>query len=828
MSNKRAKKVLLIGWDAADWKVMNPLMDAGQMPTLEKLVNGGVMGNITTLDPPISPMLWTSIGTGMRPYKHGISGFTEPDPAGNQIRPVSVTSRKVKALWNILGQQGLKTHVVGWWPSHPAEPINGIYVSNNFQLADQPYGHHWPMPTGTIHPVNRTEEFAELRVHPGEITAEHLLPFVPEASMINQDEDDRLANIAKLLGHTASLHNCATHILENEEWDFMAVYFDAIDHFSHGFMHFHPPQLPDTSDHLFNLYKDVVNSAYRYHDMMLERLLQLAGEDTTVMIGSDHGFHSDHLRPKAIPNYQAGPTHEHSPYGMVVMNGNGIKKDAQLFGASILDVTPTILSMFGLPVGEDMDGTVLANAFESQPQIETIESWEKIEGDCGMHPEELREDPIEARAALDQLVALGYIDKPDEDTNKALSDCVYENQFYMARAYMDAGKMHDAVKLLKPLFDDNAEVARYGLYYAKALQTVGDIKECRRVADLIAPKSEEDKRTPSMNMLEGSLLLSEKKPETALKYFQKALDASPSALGVHLQIGIGFMNLELWDKAIAAFDQELLLDAESAVAFQNKGICMIRLNREKEGLEMLLESVGLQYNNAVAHYFLGIAFHQNNYRENAIQSFEVALRMEPGLNRAKQWLVKLSATNSTTAKERVWQMKSELKEHYQGSANLITGLPESGIKELAQWLNQCGFQIRNLKEEMAKSNTGDLHTFFKKRQSEHVIWTIPHNWMPSLPHEFEFRVIAVKRKKEEAVMVTRDRLEKEGRIPKGVMPFSLYKNYDKTQNNLLHELEYKFPFEFMEIAYTGNATTCKKHVKQITNYFKIEQNSAAA
>ena len=36
---KSKRKVLLIGWDAADWKVIHPLLDAGKMPALEKLIN---------------------------------------------------------------------------------------------------------------------------------------------------------------------------------------------------------------------------------------------------------------------------------------------------------------------------------------------------------------------------------------------------------------------------------------------------------------------------------------------------------------------------------------------------------------------------------------------------------------------------------------------------------------------------------------------------------------------------------------------------------------------------------------------------------------------
>ncbi len=104
MGKRLAKKVLLIGWDAADWKIINPLLDNGQKPALESLINHGVMGNLATLDPPMSPMLWTSIATGMHADKHGIINFTEPAPQSAGIRPVMASSRKVKALWNILTQ----------------------------------------------------------------------------------------------------------------------------------------------------------------------------------------------------------------------------------------------------------------------------------------------------------------------------------------------------------------------------------------------------------------------------------------------------------------------------------------------------------------------------------------------------------------------------------------------------------------------------------------------------------------------------------------------------------------------------------------------------
>ena len=118
----------------------------------ERLVGEGTMANLATLHPVLSPMLWTSIATGKRPFKHGVLGFTEPTEDASGIRPVTSLSRKVKALWNILGQEGLRSNVVGWWPSHPAEPIRGAMVSNHYHRAVGPIDQPWPMAPGTVHP----------------------------------------------------------------------------------------------------------------------------------------------------------------------------------------------------------------------------------------------------------------------------------------------------------------------------------------------------------------------------------------------------------------------------------------------------------------------------------------------------------------------------------------------------------------------------------------------------------------------------------------------------------------------------------------------------
>ena len=70
------KRLLLVGWDSADWKIMHPMIDAGHLPGVARLVESVTSGNITTLEPQLSPMLWTSIATGKMAYHHGVPGFT--------------------------------------------------------------------------------------------------------------------------------------------------------------------------------------------------------------------------------------------------------------------------------------------------------------------------------------------------------------------------------------------------------------------------------------------------------------------------------------------------------------------------------------------------------------------------------------------------------------------------------------------------------------------------------------------------------------------------------------------------------------------------------
>ncbi len=687
-----ARKVLLVGWDAADWKIIHKLVDEGKMPNMARFVEGGVIGNLATIHPELSPMLWTSIATGKRPYKHGILGFTEPDPELGGIRPITNLSRKSKALWNILNQSGKKSIVVGWWPSHPAEPINGVMVSNHYQRAVAPYGKPWPMRQGTVHPERLVKNLAELRLHPQELDVELMMHFVPRLNEIDQEKDHRVEAIAKIVADCTTINRAATAIMHHEPWDFAAIYYDSIDHFGHGFMDYHPPRLSWISEKDYEFYRQVVESGYLYHDLLLGSLLEKAGDDAIVIIVSDHGFHSDHLRPRTIPAEPAGPFVQHRPYGIFAAKGPGIRKDELTYGASILDICPTVLSLFGLPVGRDMDGKPLIGIMSEEVKIDSILSWDEIPGNDGAHPPGLRIDPIEAKEAIDQLIELGYIAKPDENREKAARDCMRELNYNLARAHMDAGNYHEAIRILEVLFEEWPDQYRFGIHLVSCHQALDRISQAREVLETIIKRKEvnakkakkdmksflaerkelrpedwpaEDRRklhnlknaaetNPfALDYLMGTLLLAEKREEEALLHFKAAEKIEKNAPDLFNRLGEVYFKMKRYDDAEKSFREALQKDPDNAAARLGLARTYLRRRWNRRAAEEALKAIGLLYHNPLAHYVLGTALHRMGRIHDAVQALHVAVAQNPTFPDAHRRLASIYRTRIGDAKSAV-------------------------------------------------------------------------------------------------------------------------------------------------------------------------------
>lgn len=676
-------KLLLVGWDAADWKIISPLIEAGEMPNLKRFVENGVAGNLSTLYPVLSPMLWTSIATGKRPYKHGIHGFVEPHPDTGGVRPVSSVGRKTKAIWNILNQQGLRSNVVSWWPSNPPEPINGVMVSDLFHKAKGNSLERWPARPVDVQPSSLTDTLREFRVHPSEITAEEVLPFLDDTTALS-DDDPRLFSLAKILAECASVHALSTTVMANTDWDFMAVYHDAVDHACHGFMKYHPPRLNWVSPDDFAIYNQVVNGVYKFHDMMLGQLVELAGPDTLIMLCSDHGFHADHMRPRELPNEPAGAAEEHRQFGIFAAMGPGIKKDELVFGASLLDITPTILHAYNLPIGEDMDGKVLTSIFEQERSVERVSSWDDVAGDAGMHAEGVRADVVEEHEAMQQLVDLGYIDDVDEDRAQAAERAKRELRVNLARDYIGANLHVHALPILEDLWQQDETEGRFGILIFDCQLAVGDTAAAEKTLALLrerktrsaaeaseqlaalTERAEHDETaTPdqravrqrrkllaksrtneaTFSFLTGKLRLSQKRFGDALQAFQAASKVQlANRQALYLQIGHCHLKMGSVDEADRAFHAALNLDPVNADAHLGlSSVCAAR-NQWAEAQDHCQRAIGLYYHNPRAHFMRGLALERQGFVLQAVAAYELAVSQNPGMPQVYRRLSRLYRT----------------------------------------------------------------------------------------------------------------------------------------------------------------------------------------
>ena len=504
------------------------------------------------------------------------------------------------------------------------------------------------------------------------------LPFVPRAPEIDQKQDKRLASVAKIIDENLLIHDAALAVLHHEPWNFAAVYFDGIDHFCHGFMRYHPPRLEWVPEKDYELYRGVVEAGYIMHDVMLGNLLKEAGEDVTVILVSDHGFHSDHLRPQNVPQEPAGPAVQHRHYGIFVMAGPGIRKDDRVYGASLLDVCPTILALYGLPVGQDMDGKVLLEAFEDPlPPLHAVASWDRESGPSGMHPQDRRLDPVEASQAINQLVALGYIEAPDENREKAVKQTVRELDYNLARTYMDADLHIEAVPILERLWKDWEDEWRFGIHLVRSYQAQGRTEEARRVMEDVLTRKQEvadssrkklqewakenKEKAPkdlppgkatdlqrlrakafwnpyAVEYLMGSLLLDEGDARGALERFLRAEQLNDSTPALHLKLGNTYLKLGNGEAAERSFQKALDLDPDNADACLGLSRGYLRRGRPRDAAEAADAAIRLLFYNPTAFFLLGVALLRMDDVDRAVDALNGALVQNPNFPVAHRWL----------------------------------------------------------------------------------------------------------------------------------------------------------------------------------------------
>jgi len=94
-------EVAIFALDGMTWNIIDPLLKKGHLPNFERLIDGGVRGDLVIDSDLISPVIWTTVATGKRPSEHGIEGFTRPFAKRHTVngRPTLQVRSTVHLAW---------------------------------------------------------------------------------------------------------------------------------------------------------------------------------------------------------------------------------------------------------------------------------------------------------------------------------------------------------------------------------------------------------------------------------------------------------------------------------------------------------------------------------------------------------------------------------------------------------------------------------------------------------------------------------------------------------------------------------------------------------
>jgi len=403
-------KVALIGWDAATWEILDPLLAAGRLPNLARLLANGSRGVLVASPPLLSPVAWTTLATGFPPEAHGVKGFLLPDPRdGHKVLAASFHRHRA-ALWQIASANDRTVGFVGWWTTWPAEPVNGYVVSDHLAY------NRWDAwaPRASVDGFHMTfpreleAELAPLAIRPESLAPDTLTRIVPFDA---REREEMMQAAGPVIFHGPSVFRFgfatdasnaafARHLLATRpQPDLFAVVFVLSDVAGHVFLHHLRPESYPGLEADLHLAQAIPN-VYAQLDAWTGEIVAKLDPATRIVLLSDHGMRPTGHAP--IPR-KAG-SGDHFPDGILVVSGGGAPVGRDFGRVPSVALAPTVLALLGAPVGRDMPGQVVAEAL---PEGTLVLSGESYGNGTGA---DLPEGDSPAEEAVRQrLRSLGYI-----------------------------------------------------------------------------------------------------------------------------------------------------------------------------------------------------------------------------------------------------------------------------------------------------------------------------------------------------------------------------------------------------------------------------------
>ncbi|MEZ4766852.1 MAG: alkaline phosphatase family protein [Caldilineales bacterium] len=269
-SNIPGSRVLVVGLDGATWAIARPLMAAGRMPNLARLVAQGAAGSLASTVPPISAAAWVSFLTGQNPGRHGVYQFRKFDLRNySGYRDEFATSNDYvgRSFLELAGQRGRTVGAVGIPMTYPPFPVNGFLVSG----FPRPFG-----PTAQVYPPEMADRLGKWDA------VQDSFNFSLSGAKTVETSDYWVRRYTEI----------SLAALAEQDYDLFLVVWNSTDNIPHLFWKYTDPSFPAYDAEGAGQFGDVINHQYEVADGEIGKLLAALPnpDNTTVVVMSDHGM----------------------------------------------------------------------------------------------------------------------------------------------------------------------------------------------------------------------------------------------------------------------------------------------------------------------------------------------------------------------------------------------------------------------------------------------------------------------------------------------------------------------------------------------------------
>jgi len=264
-------RVILIAWDGADWRILDPLLEAGALPNLQALIDRGQRDVLRSTVPTHSWSAWPSFLTGVDPVDHGVFDILETVPGTHKQYPVTYKSIKARTFLDDLTAANKKQLLLDVPLTFPPPDIQGALAA------------------GGVLPKNR--QFTQPADLP-ETLAKAGLEWPINGMSWTTYHNKPDAYLDEAFEVTAKRIKASEWLMDNTEWDLMASVWVSIDRTQHALSNYIAPDHPDYLENKDTRIGKKVADIFRQTDDAIGAFVSRAKPDDIILFISDHGFQS--------------------------------------------------------------------------------------------------------------------------------------------------------------------------------------------------------------------------------------------------------------------------------------------------------------------------------------------------------------------------------------------------------------------------------------------------------------------------------------------------------------------------------------------------------